>query len=369
MRGSSVLIGDFNFPGIRWGSGRSDAKSRPFFDAIEDNFLAQHVDEPTHKSGNILDLVISKDEHLVENVEHEGRLGKSDHEMLLVALNLEMIEAVVPTNSRDYGKANFEEMRRELRDESWECISHTGVEECWSILRGRLKKLVDDWVPWKRKGMNTPRWMNGEIRKAVNEKKRAWNKWKRTGREEEKKEYLMWEKKTKKLIRNRKNALERQVARDSKHNPKSFYSYINSSRRNRDSIGPLKINDKLVMEPTPKAEALNEYFSSVFTRCDTVSPTKEPLTGIGTIENVDITTECIKEEIGRLRKFAAPGPDNVTNGLLIATCDEIAKPLAILFNKSLEHAKIPDDWRLSNVSPIYKQRDRNRNPEIIGLLA
>ena len=52
----------------------------------------------------------------------------------------------------------------------------------------------------------------------------------------------------------------------------------------------------------------------------------------------------------------------MTNGLLIATCDEIAKPLAILFNKSLEHAKIPDDWRLSNVSPIYKQKGSKSQP-------
>ena len=58
MRGTYVLIGDFNFPGIRWEAGRSDAKGRAFFDEMEDNYLVQHIDEPTHKSGNILDLVI-----------------------------------------------------------------------------------------------------------------------------------------------------------------------------------------------------------------------------------------------------------------------------------------------------------------------
>ena len=172
-----------------------------FFDAMKDNYLVQHVEEPTHKSGNILDLVISKDEHLVENVDYEGRLGKSDHEMLMVTLKLEVVEAVVPTNSRDYDRANFDEMRRELSEESWECLNQTGVEECWSIIRGRLEQLVEDWVPWRRRkrGRNTPRWMHSEIRKSVNQKKKAWNKWKKTGREEEK-EYMLWERKTKKLI-------------------------------------------------------------------------------------------------------------------------------------------------------------------------
>ena len=108
MRGSFIIIGDFNFPGIRWGTGGSDAKGRAFYEEMEDHYLIQHVEEATHKSGNILDLVISKDEELVENIEHEERLGKSDHEMLIVTVSMEMADIVVPTNSRDYDRANFD---------------------------------------------------------------------------------------------------------------------------------------------------------------------------------------------------------------------------------------------------------------------
>ena len=168
---------------------------------------------------------------------------------------------------------------------------------------------------------------------------------------------MMWEKKTKKLIRNRKNALERQIAKDSRTNPKSFYSYINSARRNRNSIGPLKIDDKLVVDPKEQADELNRYFSSIFTRCDVESPSKDQLSG-----NVPITKESVIHEIGRLRKFSAPGPDNMTNRLLIELCDEIAEPLSVLFTKSLDNGKIPDDWRLSNVSPIYKQKGSKSQP-------
>ena len=31
LRGSYILIGDFNLPGIRWETGRTDAKSRAFY--------------------------------------------------------------------------------------------------------------------------------------------------------------------------------------------------------------------------------------------------------------------------------------------------------------------------------------------------
>ena len=111
--------------------------------------------------------------------------------------------------------------------------------------------MVDKWVPWRRKSgrHNVPRWMNNEIRTAVTKKKKAWRKWKESRRDEDKREYNIWETKTKKLIRKRKNALERQIARESKSNPKSFYSHINSARRNRSSIGPLKIDGDLVVNP------------------------------------------------------------------------------------------------------------------------
>ena len=80
------------------------------------------------------------------------------------------------------------------------------------------------------------------------------------------------------------------------------------------------------------------------------------------IDDVEFTEECIIEEIGRLRQSSAPGPDNVTNRLLIELCDQIAEPLATLFSKSLEHGKIPDDWRMSNVTPIYKLKGSKSQP-------
>ena len=365
LRGPFVLIGDINYPGIQWESGRADAKSRLFYEEMEDNFFTQHVDKPTHKSGNILDLVISRDENLVESVEYEGRLGKSDHEMLMVTLRMEIEVPSIPANSRDYNRANYVEMRKEMRNVNWEeKLNQSGVEETWCILKRTLDQMVDKWVPWRRKSgrHNVPRWMNNEIRTAVTKKKKAWRKWKESRRDEDKREYNIWETKTKKLIRKRKNALERQIARESKSNPKSFYSHINSARRNRSSIGPLKIDGDLVVNPKDQSNALNDYFSSVFTRCNVESPQMEQPTGIGSIENVAITEESIKNEIGRLKQFSAPGPDDVTNRILIELCTEIAKPLATLFTKSFDEGKIPDDWRLSNVTPVYKQKGSKSEP-------
>ena len=159
---------------------------------------------------------------------------------------------------------------------AWDvCLDQIGVDESWSIIREKLEQLVEKWVPWRRRrgGGREPKWINSEIRKSIIDKKAAWKRCNRTGREEDKKNYMKWETKTKKLIQNRKNAV---------------FSYVNSSQRNCSSIGPLLIDDKLVVNPKDQADALNNYFSSVFTQNNIDSPPKEQLTGIDCIDNVNI---------------------------------------------------------------------------------
>ena len=58
----------------------------------------------------------------------------------------------------------------------------------------------------------------------------------------------------------------------------------------------------------------------------------------------DIISVCT-----RLSRFA---------GVLKECSDEIAQVLACIFNQSLTHAIIPDDWRQANVDLIYKKGER-----------
>ena len=174
--------------------------------------------------------------------------------------------------------------------------------------------------------------------------------------------YKACESRVKKLIRNRQNTIEKQIAKDGKTNSKRFFSFINSAKRSRSSIGPLTgSNNERVTDPLQQAELLNIYFSSVFTRCTTEPPSKDP-TGIPKLDDIVINETTVKEAIDRCREYSAPGPDEMTNKLLIELRNEIAKPLSILFRKSLDAMKIPNEWRLSNVTPIYKQKGSKADP-------
>ena len=90
-----LICGDFNLPEIDWENEISPTNpncvSYRFMEAIRVCFLTQHVTKATHKRGdqraNILDLVLTNEEGMVDSVSHEAPLGKSHHCTLIFKVN------------------------------------------------------------------------------------------------------------------------------------------------------------------------------------------------------------------------------------------------------------------------------------------
>ena len=85
---NSVILGDFNFSKINWDTLRGDAKSTPFLDVLNDKFISQLIDFPTHKSGTMPDLLLTDCPNLILEVKNVGNIGASDHAAILVHLSV-----------------------------------------------------------------------------------------------------------------------------------------------------------------------------------------------------------------------------------------------------------------------------------------
>ena len=221
--GRYVICGDFNYPGIKWGESRSDAKGREFVELVEAKFMHQHVNIATHISGNTLDLVLSSTENLVGETSTEGRLGSSDHEIIKFLVEIEVPEEC-NTRKRDYRKANWEEMRRKLQRDWRTELEEKDTEETWSIIKQRIHEAMEECIPWKNwKIRKKPVWMNGKIGRLIAKKKKLWKKSKETGERRDKEEYKKAEKELKKNVRNAKKNMEKKVAEEGKKKPKQFF--------------------------------------------------------------------------------------------------------------------------------------------------
>lgn len=48
-------------------------------------------------------------------------------------------------------------------------------------------------------------------------------------------------------------------------------------------------------------------------------------------------------------------PDRIHPRVMRKLADELAKPLSIIYCQSWLTRKVPDDWKLANVTPVYKK--------------
>ena len=118
----------------------------------------------------------------------------------------------------------------------------------------------------------------------IRKKQRLWKAYKRTGKVEDYAKYKDALKETTNEIKESKRNFERKLAANIKQDIKSFFAYIRNKQKVKD-------NDELVIKKgTEMADALNIYFSSVFTLEDKNNlPVHEPLLA----DNVECLTNML----------------------------------------------------------------------------
>ena len=376
------LTGDFNFK-INWQQWSTSypehSKEEIFLETLRDSFLYQHVLEPTRRRGtdepSILDLILTKEESQIQDLKYHAPLGKSDHSVLSFNFNC-YFNNELSSKKYLYDKANFEDMKRSLEESNWleEFIQNANlydVEGAWLKLKSKLHALRDEHVPqskigelsWKGKG-DIP--ISQELRQLIKDKRRFHRKWiksiNNTHERVARHQFNSTRNKVKKMMTQTKRSYERRICSQSKNNPKRFWKHIRDNLKTKSGIYPLleSVNDEnsIKFDDYDKAEILQNQFCSVFTE----EPDGDlPSFTSRTEKEVEIflTVEMVRKEVTSLDVNKAIGPDELHPRMLKELVDYITVPLFIIMKKTLINGCIPTDWKLANVSPIFKKGAKN----------
>ena len=247
-----VIMGDFNYAGINWETSQASCKDGDtFIETLRDNFLYQHVKEPT-RGDKVLDLVLSLSENDIDTIEVSHGLGKSDHKTLIwnYLISSDRKENVIEVP--DFRKAKFNELRSLVNSENWDVLSTLSTEDACVELKRVIHDGMATCIPMKTfRKASKPMWMSNEISRGSTLKKKKWkelkqckdqnckayrksNKIGESAGEENKhssncKAYTNFkelERSLNKKIRVQKAGFEEDIAQDIKQNPKKFYSRV-----------------------------------------------------------------------------------------------------------------------------------------------
>ncbi|KAI8517757.1 hypothetical protein Bbelb_037740 [Branchiostoma belcheri] len=96
-------------------------------------------------------------------------------------------------------------------------------------------------------------------------------------------------------------------------------------------------------------DAFNELQSNITKTCHQGS----------TLETVEVTEDLVYKQLQSLRADKSPGNDGMHPRILRELAHVIVRPPTLIFQLSINNAKLPDQWKEASITPIYKKGDKS----------
>src|SRR6266516_5871805 len=155
------------------------------------------------------------------------------------------------------------------------------------------------------------------------------------------------------------------IIKRSRSNRKVFYKYVASMNRKNSfkKVGQLVDQcGRTVVEDKDLASLLNKFFVSVFNISDVIVSKQESAEVKRAeffLSDIDITEIDVIKATSEFKEHKSPGVDGITSTYALKVKEMLAKPLSLLYNRSIDKNEIPKDWKKANISPIFKKGDRS----------
>ena len=359
-----VLIGDLNFPEIRWPDNVTTVD-------LHKNFLellmvdlchSQIITESTHKNGKILDLLFTNIPELIENVSVLGykEACSSDHYGINFKIKLDVpMKKTVKRKVYNYSKADWRALNFDIRRIDWE--SHIGMHdphESWPLFRTAMEKLCDKHIPKKTisNEFQAP-WFDTDCEKILREKE----KWRakansERGTEEDHQKFRKLRKDFKKIM-NEKMRLNVEDESDTSLISKKFWKYVKSKTNSTRIPETVWYKNKFRSKPIDQANLFNEFFFDQFSlesKYD-IEIKMESNDRFFDVKFHELDVLLLLKDINPSK---TAGPDGI-HGMVLKNCaSTLAKPLTIMFNISFVTGSIPNEWKLASVVPVHKKDEK-----------
>ena len=89
-------------------------------------------------------------------------------------------------------------------------------------------------------------------------------------------------------------------------------------------------------------------------------PTAETrFNGEDPLDTITVSPDMVEKKLKNLKPSSAPGPDRLWPRILQRISKVISVPLSLVYSKCLEEGNVPGDWKVANVTPIFKKGSKS----------
>ena len=356
-----VVVGDLNMPKIDWELFSStESIDQLFLDSFSNFELEQLINTPTHKHGNILDLLLTDKSALISDISVSdiNMPCKSDHYSISFTIKSNFKRLKIPKREvYNFKRANWTALKSDLNSINWNDELDNDVEIAWANFKTILFNLMDQHIPKiKIGGLNQPSWFDAETHQLCRDKERLHQVYKDTVDPDLKlNRYLKFSlarKQFKNLV-NKKLSDSFEDEEDSALITKKFWAYVKASANSTRIPEVVHFEETFKSSPLDQATLFNSFFYKQFSEDSNYdididdSRSDEYL--------IDFSEHRICDILKNLNPNKAIGPDKI-HGIVLKNCSRsLAKPLAFLFSKSYTSGTLPKEWKSALVVPVHKK--------------
>ena len=354
---SFVLTGDLNLD-VDWELMTANcALARDFILFCHKIGASQCVKEPT-RGKKILDIVlvpnIEIDRVAIEIVEP---FSTSDHAGVLVNIDYVLKSCHKKHAKRNFRKADYKLINSYLMTLDWIKIFENcnSLENQWQAFKCVIEMLVQSFVPIAVKATHKQPWFKSRLRRLQRVKQKHYRNYCNNRNDLTEIRYKNFAEYYKSQYLASKVQYEEKLFSDSK-DTKLFYGYVKTNSKRETGIPPLKRNNVIITDDKSKCNLFSEEFASYFTMDDANIPFYETNV-MNKLSSFRCDTLDIIKSVRKMQSKTTLDPQGFCLYFVKRIIANIAKPLHIIFNASLNEGNIPDDWKIAHIVPLFKKAD------------
>ncbi|KAK6041393.1 hypothetical protein COOONC_21100 [Cooperia oncophora] len=306
--------------------------------------LSQFVNIAT-LNGRTLDLVLSNEESLIENLEVCSPIGGSDHASIIFAINAHILKDEAITR-RDFGKANYENIVCHLASIDWlgslNCAST--VDAKYELFLGILMDCIERYVPLVEKSLGGSA-LPPYLANLTQRRERAWHKARMTKNSADEREFERLNRKLEKKLKKFNTSVEKKVINS--ENKAAFFKLLKSRLTLKTKATVLvSPSGTPVYDDKDKVELLASTFQENFCchhrAIEELLPQETKFAPMS--DSVWFYRDEILELLLKWPESNALTPDLIPLHFIKRVAHCLAGPLEYIFNLSFMNAEVPRRW-------------------------